>query len=307
MSRENETELVAADSAEEAASDVAPVVGGEGDDAIGAARAGAEAENPAVAADGEEADEKRGKELHREFVGMLFALATAELAIQTATVVNSGLDWRECLPAYFHLALGFAVVATSWVGWGCSKSSLSNINSVFSGDFIELALDVWLVAVYFFVAKGVELPSKDASGNLVVTPSFANEVWWILVIFVTYAVWDVWTKLIVGPRKDKKTDRLLFVQRGWASAACAALAYLAFQFLSTTSTPDGTQVILGDLSLLSLVFLFRAMKTQNLFQLRWNWCLIGMFLSLFLATLAGASKTMRIGPSLHNAVSNLVP
>lgn len=264
---------------------------------------GNEAENPAAAA--HENEEERGKELHREFVGMLFALATAELAVQAATVVNSGLGLWDCLPAYCHLGLGFAIVATSWVGWGWSKSSLSNIKSVFSSDFVELVLDVWLVAVYFFVAKGVELPT-EVNGRLEIVPSFANEVLWIVVIFGTYVVWDVWTKFVVGQRRDKETGRLLIVQRGWASVVCAALAYLAFRLLSPNSAPDSTQVVLGDLSLVSLVFLFRAMKTQNLYKLRGGWLWIGLLLLIFLLSLAGASETTYIGQWLHEAVGNLI-
>ncbi len=254
-----------------------------------------------------EKEQERGKELHREFVGMLFALAAAELAVQAANVVNSGLDSTACLPAYFHLGLGFAIVATSWVGWGWSKSSGSAIKSVFSRDFIELALDVWLVVVYFFVAKGVELPVAGANGKPVITPSLANEVLWVVVIFFTYVVWDFWTKLVVGPRKEEGTRRLLIVQRGWASATCAALAFLAFWLLSPMAAPDMAQVLLGDLSLVSLVFLFRAMKTRNLYELRGGWWLIGVLLLLFLGTLAGAAQTMYIGPWLHGAASNLVP
>ena len=265
-----------------------------------------EAEQPAEDSADEEA-KNRGKVLHREFVGMLFALATAELAVETSTVVNSGLDWRACLPAYFHLALGFAIVATSWVGWGCSKSSLSNIESVFSLDFIELALDVWLVAVYFFVAKGVELPLKSNNGGLVITPSLDNEILWILVIFVTYFVWDLWTKLIVGPRRDESTNQLLIIERGWASATCAVLAFFVYWHWSPKSAADRAQVILGDLSLVSLVFLFRAMKTRNMRELRLNWLLIGILFLLFLSMWAGASQSMCFGPWLHQTFNTVLP
>jgi hypothetical protein len=71
-----------------------------------------------------EADKRQsdGRQLHREFVGMLFALAIAAGAEELIDVFRSGVAWRwQTLPSYFHLFLATMVIATSWVGLGPLK------------------------------------------------------------------------------------------------------------------------------------------------------------------------------------------
>src|SRR5262245_47372300 len=77
---------------------------------------------------------EHGRTLHREFVGMLFALALAQVAVEGAVVMNSGLDVWTKAPAVSHLLLALVVISTSWVGWGRSTYSLSPVKNVFSGD-----------------------------------------------------------------------------------------------------------------------------------------------------------------------------
>ena len=261
------------------------------------------------------ADPTHGRELHREFVGMLFALAIAEVAIQAATVANSELDWRVCLPSYSHLVLATAVIAASWVGWGWSDHSLSNVRNVFTFDFVELLLDLWLVVLYFFIVKGVELPIEDANKQLAIAPSVSNESWWIFVMFVTYFVWDFISKIREHDDKGRKKrgffkrddkHRVVFLQRGWASFFCAVLAgtaYFAFQ----TIKPNSANVVWADTALLALVFLFRAMKLQSLYDLGRREVILMFVLGLiFLACLWQSSALeMILKPSLRPA-GNLV-
>jgi hypothetical protein len=194
-------------------------------------------------------DRKRGETLHREFVGMLFALVIAQVAIRAAEFVNHGLDLRTQAPAFAHLLLATLVIATSWVGWGQSKSSLSNVKHVFTWDFVELLLDVWLVVVYFFIVQGVEEVVSGRSNEA----SVENEARWVLTMFGTYVVWDLWTK-----RNDWSAIR----ERLWASVACAIAAVVSYLVLRHVY--GVAAVILGDLSLIALVLLFRAMKVENL-------------------------------------------
>ena len=65
--------------------------------------------------------DQQGRDLHRDFVGMLFALAIAEVAVQASGVVNSGADLRDAIAAYSHLILAAVTIAASWVGWGQSE------------------------------------------------------------------------------------------------------------------------------------------------------------------------------------------
>ena len=201
--------------------------------------------------------DSHGEVLHREFVGMLFALAIAEVAIEGAGVVNSGVVASVAFPAYSHLFLAIMVIAASWVGWGWSDHSLSNVRNVFTNDFIELLLDVWLVILYFFIVRGAELPVL-VNGQQTIIPSSANEAFWIMVVFLTYLVWDVWTKW--GKNDDHQRNAL--VQRGWASVSCAILSFVCYRYLSAVQ--GVWRVVVVDVLLLTLVFLFRAMKLHNL-------------------------------------------
>ena len=244
-------------------------------------------------------ESQRGRELHREFVGMLFALAIAEVAVQAGGVVNSRLPLNQTIPTYSHLFLASAVIATSWVGWGWSKHSLSDVRNVFTLDFVELLLDLWLVAVYFFIVKGVELP---VAGEGSITPSMSNEVSWVMVVYLTYFVWDVWTKRL----KKDDVGRFVLFQRGWASALCAALSVVAFNLLPMQTT-DAARVVLADVSLLAMVFLFRAMKIRNLSDLSTsNWFGIGILALLWGVSVEGSAQMTRVGSLLGMLFEKLI-
>lgn len=211
--------------------------------------------NPGKEANGE----GQGATLHFEFVGMLFALTVGDVAVQTAALVESQTIHQrsilEYLPAYLHLLLSTVLIAASWVSWG-SSSSRRGVDRVFSFRFVELLIDVALVVSYFIIVNGVEKP--DDAGRL--TPSARVETFWITVIFVYYLVWDLMTKA-------RSWDML--VERGWASLACAALAVFGF-FRLPLDSASPLAVAAADVSLLSLVLLFRGMKLHNLSQIRWK-------------------------------------
>lgn len=272
-------------------------------------------------------EKELGRTLHREFVGMLFALAIAEVAVQAARVANSGVPFKSCLPAYSHLFLAAMIIATSWVGWGWSKHSLSNVRHVFTCDFFELLVDLWLVAVYFFIVKGVELPVSPVAGqpkNIV--PSDGNETFWITVVFCTYFIWDLITKIYqddraerqklatVGRRKgtpngwfkrDEK-DRFVIFQRGWASLLCAALAIIGYLKIRN-SVQDIPHVILADAALLSLLFLFRAMKIRDRSDLILrDYLRIGLLFLLALILFVGAIEYSSCGKAIATYLSSWV-
>lgn len=212
----------------------------------------------------------RGQTLHREFVGMLFALAIAEVAVRSGEIVNSDLDGWTKAPALTHLVLAAMVIATSWVGWGWSKHSLSNVRHVFTKDFVELALDVWLVGVYFFIVQGAERV-VDVQGTRTIQGSIAVEALWVMVMFGTYVIWDAWTKW--GQWR-------VLAQRGWASLACAGLA--VWTFFALRHLPGIGPVVWGDLSLLAILLLFRAMKIHDFSDhTRRSWALIGVLMLLW--------------------------
>ena len=220
--------------------------------------------------------EQSGRQLHQEFVGILFALAIAEVAVQASGY--SGVDLRDSMVAYSHLVLAAMTIAASWVGWGQSSYRLSNISSLFSKDFVLLAVDVLLVVLYFFLARGVEpLTTPPGGGTAVVPPSLANEKALMACIFVTYVFWDLVTK------SGKENGHCVVVQRGWASVVCAIMAIALFVLLPESAGVP--HVVAGDVAFLSLVLLFRAMKVENLNNLsrsQW-WLIIVLFTACLLA------------------------
>src|SRR5205823_1317152 len=119
------------------------------------------------------AGEQQRASLRMEFVGMLFALTIAEVAIQVANVVTQGTLDASFLPAYSHLALATAIVATSWVGWSTSKApgAQQDLDRVFSYPFVVLSVDVLLVIFYFIIVRGVDI--DYTVGNVRPNPSAA--------------------------------------------------------------------------------------------------------------------------------------
>lgn len=234
---------------------------------------------------------------------MLFALAIAQVATQASTVINSDAPDLQKLPAYSHLFLAAVVITASWVGWGWSSHGSSNVENIFTLDFVELLIDLWLVAVYFFIVMGAELPvvnpgvtALTATGVIEttgtatsITPSIHQEGFWIAVVFVTYFLWDVLTKC---------QEPAILITRGWASLVCATTACFLTWLLVTLPVPPTEQelrsrVILGDMSLLFLVLLFRAMKLGGLLELRRAWWLIVAMMALvWLCYFAAAYDTV---------------
>ena len=170
-----------------------------------AARAAAvQAAKPQVAA-APPPEAKSEPKLRHEFVGMMFAVAIGEVGVQTASLVRAG-DWVHFLPAYSHLFLTTIVIATSWVGWTLSPApgARRDVRSLFNRDFLVLLVDVFLVVVYFILAKTVDLAGEK---ELQLNASARPETLWILVIFGTYIFWDVLTKLLDYLEKRTETDR----------------------------------------------------------------------------------------------------
>jgi len=196
----------------------------------------------------------RGESLHQDFVGMLFALATAEVAIQTFNVYKFSSDLRNGLPAYFHLALAFLVIVASWVGWGRSEHGRSRIESVFSLDFLELTLDVFLVTLYFLLVKSVDI--DDGQKKIVL--SFEPEILFTALIIGSYFVWDV---LTTQTRQDKEKSfwEVLYERRTPHALFCGVLM-IAIYWLLWGGTPSWHQCILVDLTLMSVVVIYRAIK-----------------------------------------------
>ncbi len=201
-----------------------------------------------------EADDRSSKQLHLTFVEMLFALAIGEVAVDTANLVSvevqGSVNFASSLPVFSHLLLATIVIAASWVGWRNSQFSGSNIKSVFSLDFVELLTDVFLVICYFLLVRLAEVPTSSPPA---VIPNASDETWMIVLIMATYMFWDL---------LSCRTDPAKLTKRVWASVACLILSVITACILPLHSH-SGTAVLLMDGALLTIVFLFRAMKLHD--------------------------------------------
>jgi hypothetical protein len=199
---------------------------------------------------------KTEPKLRHEFVGMMFAVAIGEVGVQAAILVQAG-NWMHFLPAYSHLLLTAVLIAASWVGWTLSPSpgAREDVRSVFHFGFLVLLLDVFLVVVYFILAKTVDI-SGEAAVRL--RASARPEAFWILVIFGTYCVWDIVTKVVIY-LVERRTEPWFqkFGSRMIPTIICLVLAYGAKPLFERADPPH---VLTADLALLSLVLLFRALK-----------------------------------------------
>jgi hypothetical protein len=243
---------------------------------------------------------------------MLFALAAGEVAIETAELVARAdqLDqgFIAYLPGYLHLVLAGCAIAFSWVGWGKSKFGphARDIDSIFSLDFLELALDVVLVVFYFILAHSVEKPVGLAAPG-VFEPSCSDECWWVTLILTLYVVWDVvakWDRLSgsigllwAGMKSGgvawvwrllshpvPETDPLHAWNRLPASVFCAGIAWCAYLFVLPIGASDAVGVCLTDVALLLNLLLFRALKDT-----RYKWaaaCLAVTLLTGFAARMS---------------------
>jgi hypothetical protein len=241
--------------------------------------------------------------LRTEFVAMLFALAIAEVAVQVANVVTQGSLEARFLPAYTHLILATAIVATSWVGWSTSNAPGAKraLDRVFSYAFVVLSVDVLLVVFYFIIARGVDISFEGT--NLRPQPSAANETLWVMLIFVIYFAWDLLTKIVMTPEGTQIRSvrrRLLdptLGGRAFRTAACLGGAFVVWLVLRRST--DVATVVLTDGSLVALVFLFRALKQPHI---GWSWTL-GIAFVLFTG-LACARSRITAAISIQESLSN---
>jgi len=221
-------------------------------------------------------------QLHLTFVEMLFALAIGQIAIGVSQLIDyqwiSTQTFWSIIPAYSHLLLAFVVISTSWVGWRKSKYSGTNIQHIFTWDYIELAVDVTLVFMYFTLARAVEIPN---SPNDSLTPNASFEAKTVAIIISTYAIWDI---------ISCRTDRTKITQRLWASITCTVISWCLIMF-GICGSGTVSAVLFTDFCLIALILTFRAMKLHDFSEHnKGSWILISFLLLLVLIFFIGSIK-----------------
>jgi hypothetical protein len=212
-------------------------------------------------------NEKYSKDLRFAFVSMLFALTIGNIVTQFTQLLTIPTYY----PAYFHLLLAVFVVVTSWVGWARSQApgNVQPIQAVFSWDFIVLLVDIFLVLCYFTIVKGAEMPQSGTH----VTASADNETFWMIIIFAGYLFWDFLTKVVIKSQSNlsfwKRLSTPYFIIKGlMVTGGCLASIIIIRCIFWNISSDRG--VILVDILLIAIVFIYRALKQFINANLVWS-------------------------------------
>ncbi|MEO8017423.1 MAG: hypothetical protein ABI769_06395 [Pseudomonadota bacterium] len=200
------------------------------------------------------------------FVEMLFALAIAQVAIAAADIFDAEQYDGRTAAAISHQFLGLIMIATSWVGWRTSPSPgmAAKLETIFSREFIYLLIDVLLVVLYFILVRDCEVETIAGKTQLT-SASAVSESVWILAIFCVFAIWDAFSDVFAkGAMCEEvgKSRSWLFPKLLIASMACSLLCVgltLVVQLFAHRAT-SAAEVVLLDISLISLVLLFRLLK-----------------------------------------------
>jgi len=214
--------------------------------------------------------------LRFDFIGMMFALAIGQVGLEVGKFYSSNNSLFSYPYVFTHLVLAIFIIASSWIGWKHSKSkgSVQAVEDTFSLSFILLLIDLFLVLCYFiFVSKVDSIKNPDSD----------SEIYWSLIIFSTYFIWDVLSKLIIiedHVTLKMKIDFKGFISRGYQSFLCAFI--VLFLFKPINGNMSSKRVMIIDFALLCTFILFRGMKTINLFSLKNNKEKVTLFLGIIL-------------------------
>lgn len=206
--------------------------------------------------------------LRKVFVQLLFSLAIGQVAMRSGYLVIAGAKINEYYYSYLHLFLCVIIISTSWVGWYNSKSPHNSdvATSVFSLQYIILLVDMFLVICYFIIVSGAEVSINSVLAEIPKANSHI-EIFWTMIIFSTYLLWDIISKLVkfdyTYDCENKKLSRKLiwtgiFLERIWPTAVCCIFSVFAFNFMDDESRAPFVALI--DTMLIFLFLTFRGFK-----------------------------------------------
>ena len=209
-------------------------------------------------------------DLRKVFVQLLFSLSIGQVALRVGDLIALNANIENYFYSYSHLFLCVFIITTSWVGWYNSKSSLlsDTINNVISWQTLLLFVDLYLVICYFIIVRGAETPL--ANQFEIPTPSSEIEVFWSMVIFISYFFWDIFTKIYDFNyhfnSNSSKYERIrtfqgfIILKRIWPTFICSIISI--FIYINMSNETDKLKVSIIDFILLSLFLIFRGWKQE---------------------------------------------
>jgi hypothetical protein len=199
------------------------------------------------------------------FISFLYAWIAADIAGRFSQA--SFHKWEHRLerpkrsygPVFSHLTLAGFIVGTSWLGWtGEFRDPDNPLSSVQFGPVIHatsllLVVDFWILATYFIFTAVVNQARLSGYWR----PLAGQPAFWVCVILTAYFTWDLLVFCLL-PQLGRKGCPLW--EQSWMSVLCAGLALAAFFWLKRLRPDRPFWVVVGDISLTSLVLLYRALK-----------------------------------------------
>lgn len=239
-------------------------------------------------------------DLRRTFIAMLFALVAATIAQQIGEllfVLTGGWNfassptqiWQNIQfgngmlsASLSHGLLALLLLSMSWVMWSKSQAAghRSEISNVFSKEFIILLTEVFLVVLYFSIAKTMEqnFPEYLKSNSIaayVGTTSARPEALQLMWVFGIYFVWDIMVDVVHSPRTNPPIDfseKLIALAQGVATYCSVSLACILAAWIASTAAPsNGTpyEALWGDIALISLLLFFALGKKLEFFAIKY--------------------------------------
>jgi len=191
-------------------------------------------------------------------------------------------DGLNLIAAFSHSALALLMLAMSWIMWSKSQGggNRPDITSVFSVKFLIVLIEVFLVVLYFAVAKANEANISTYNEDLglrsyVKTTSAYPEAVQIQWIFAVFLIWDFVVDVLASRRSSPAVGLL---NRGVAvlqgvltycsvSAACLVGAFIIAKQAPLNGSP--VQAISGDIALIALLLLFNIGKSFEYYLREW--------------------------------------
>lgn len=238
-------------------------------------------------------------ELRRTFIAMLFALVAATIAQQISEmlfVVTGGWDlaaspskiWENLLlgngmlfASVSHSCLALLLVAMSWVMWSKSQAGghKTEISSIFSKEFIILLVEVFLVVLYFAIAKTMEQNfSEYVKGKSVAafvgTTSARPEALQMMWVFSVYFVWDVITDVMYSPHNPPLVtfgEKITGIIQGVLTYCAISVICIAGAWLVSVNSPSVAtpyQALWGDIALIALLLFFALGKKLEYYAVK---------------------------------------
>jgi hypothetical protein len=239
-------------------------------------------------------------ELHRTFIAMLFAFVAAVVAQQIAEhLIVATNSWKLAyspnamyerlkgdglylVAAFSHSALALLMLTMSWIMWSKSQGggNRPDITSVFSVKFLIVLIEVFLVVLYFAVAKTNEanIATYDEELGLrsyVKTASAYPEAVQILWIFAIFLIWDIIVDVLASRRSSPAVgllNRTVAVGQGVLTYCSVSALCLVGGIAIVKQAPlygSPTQAISGDIALIALLLFFNIGKSFEYYFRDW--------------------------------------